>query len=67
MTNAEFAKEDGHFKNACEKAGIPPTSAQARKWRDKRGLAYLFQNEANLSRNEFEVQLSMNACKPIIR
>ena len=39
-TNAEFAKNDGKFINACSKVGIPATSRQASKYRMKKGLAY---------------------------
>lgn len=40
MTRAEFAKTDETFKSACEKAGIKPTTRQARKYLNKKGLAY---------------------------
>jgi len=40
MTNAAFAKSDEHFINACEQAGIDPSSRQAGKYRRKEGLAY---------------------------
>jgi hypothetical protein len=34
------------FKGACELAGIPPTSRQARKWNNNQGLALRFRNKA---------------------
>jgi len=40
MTNAEFAKEDVKFQNACEAVGIPATSRQASKYKRKFGKAY---------------------------
>lgn len=60
-TNAEFARDDVHFRGACEKVGIEPSAAQARKWRSGRGIAYLFQHEKKLSRSEFEIFLSQSA------
>jgi len=44
VTNAEFAKSDTGFQEACEKAGIKPTTRQAAKWRRKEGLAYKAKN-----------------------
>lgn len=40
MTNAEFAKTDTKFTQACEKAGIKPTKRQASKWKMRKGKAY---------------------------
>jgi hypothetical protein len=39
MSNAGYSTE-AHFKAACEKAGIPPTAAQASKYRRGYGLAF---------------------------
>lgn len=39
-TNQAFASNSDGFKKACEKAGIPATSRQASKFRNKCGLAY---------------------------
>ena len=39
-TNTAFAKTDGNFRAACEKAEVKPTSRQASKWRNKMGKAY---------------------------
>jgi len=39
-TNREFSRKDGHFLKACENSGVEPTSRQASKWRNKKGLAY---------------------------
>jgi hypothetical protein len=38
-TNKEFTK-DGRFIQACETAGVPATSRQASKFRNKKGKAY---------------------------
>ncbi len=40
ITNEGFSKENGTFIMACEKVGLPPTSRQASKWRNKTGKAY---------------------------
>jgi len=40
MFNAEFAKTDKTFINACEQAGIDPSSRQAGKFRRGQGIAY---------------------------
>lgn len=40
MTNREFAATDKEFREACERAGIPPSQRQASKWRLKDGKAY---------------------------
>jgi len=40
MFNAEFAKTDKTFINACEQAGIDPSSRQAGKFRRGEGIAY---------------------------
>lgn len=40
MTNKKFANEDKVFKDACEKAGVEPTTRQASKFLNKKGLAY---------------------------
>jgi len=40
MFNAEFAKANTDFINACEAAGIPATARQAGKFRRKTGVAY---------------------------
>ncbi len=48
MTNAKFAKEDKEFIKACDNVrtiarpviDIKPTSRQASKYRNKKGLAY---------------------------
>jgi hypothetical protein len=39
MSNAAYSTE-AHFKAACEKAGIPATTAQASKYRRGYGLAF---------------------------
>ena len=39
VTNEQFAKTDEHFQTACEKAGVEPTSRQASKWRNGKGIA----------------------------
>lgn len=44
MTNREFASQDKTFKDACEGAKCDPTSRQASKFRNKKGMAYLYKN-----------------------
>lgn len=39
-TNREFAEQDVKFKDACERVETKPTSRQASKYRNKKGLAY---------------------------
>lgn len=39
-SNAAFAEKDSGFRDACEKAGIPPTKRQASKYRRGFGMAY---------------------------
>jgi hypothetical protein len=40
VTNAEFARTNGQFRAACERAGIEPTRRQASKFRNKTGAAW---------------------------
>jgi len=40
VTNATFAATDQALKAACAKAGIPVTTRQASKWRNKSGAAW---------------------------
>lgn len=41
MTNKEFAEQDTTFQDACEEAGLQkPTTRQASKWRNHKGIAY---------------------------
>ena len=40
ISNANFAKTDTAFIEACEKAEVKPTARQASKWRTKSGKAY---------------------------
>jgi hypothetical protein len=40
LTNKKFAEEDKKFKKACDRVGLPPTTRQASKYRNKKGLAY---------------------------
>jgi hypothetical protein len=40
VTNATFANTDQAFRAACKKAGIPVTTRQASKWRNKFGAAW---------------------------
>lgn len=51
MTNREFALTDAKFREACQRAGIPPTSRQASRWRMKNGKAW---NEGRTPQNEEE-------------
>lgn len=45
LTNREFSKQDKYFQECCKRADIKSTSAQARKFRNKRGLAYETQSK----------------------
>ena len=47
MTNRDFALKNEQFREACERAGIPPTARQASKWRAKIGKAWLFGRTSN--------------------
>lgn len=40
QTNKSFAKTDKVFIEACNRAGVQPTTRQASKYRNRRGLAY---------------------------
>ena len=42
VPNRVFATRDKMFLGACQKVGIPPTTRQASKWRNKKGKAWLF-------------------------
>lgn len=64
-TNNAFAKSDQLFKESCSAAGIPASTAQASKWRNKKGLAYKYFQHRNkksimkvLPVNEFLVSLN---------
>lgn len=46
VTNAQFVKSDAIFQKACELASIPVTLRQASKWRNNKGLAHKFKNQA---------------------
>jgi len=46
ITNEAFANNDRVFRKACELAGIQPTKRQASKYKNKKGLAYLFKDKA---------------------
>lgn len=41
-TNKEMSKANPRFHNACEKAGVEPTKRQASKWRNGKGLAFIY-------------------------
>lgn len=41
----EDTMKSSHFKESCEKAGIPATRRQASKFRRKLGLAYRHHNK----------------------
>jgi len=59
QTNKEFSQQDSEFKNACEKAGITPGAKQASKWRNKKGLGYLYYKMGgSLAVKEFLVKLT---------
>ena len=45
MTNKEFADKDESFRNWCQRAGWPPTSRQASKFRAREGFVYRFMRE----------------------
>jgi hypothetical protein len=40
-SNKRFAEVDVAFRRACQRAGIPPTTRQASKYRLEKGSAYL--------------------------
>jgi hypothetical protein len=40
QTNAVFSVQDDDFKAACKRAGIPTTTRQASKYRNKYGKAW---------------------------
>ena len=40
MTNKKFAEKSEEFRAACKLAGLNPTSRQASKYRNQKGLAY---------------------------
>jgi len=45
MSNADFSKSDPNFLKGCENAGIPVTTRQASKFRNKSGAAYKARND----------------------
>lgn len=47
MTNKKFAEKDKGFREACEKAGVEPTTRQASKFRNKKGSAYKASKEVS--------------------
>ena len=52
---AENRFKDPAFKEACEKAGIPVTKRQARKWNNNKGAAYKLAHKIKM--NGFAVQV----------
>ena len=40
MTNKEFAAKNEEFRAACKRVGIDPTSRQAARWKNRKGLAW---------------------------
>lgn len=40
VTNREFAQKNKEFIEICVNAGVEPTSRQASKYRNKKGLAF---------------------------
>ena len=42
VKNAEFAQKNEVFIEACNQAGVKPTTRMASKWRNKKGSAYGF-------------------------
>lgn len=40
ITNAQYARTIKVFKTACELANVEPSTRQASKFQNKRGLAY---------------------------
>ena len=45
QSNADFAKSDVAFQEACNDAGVQPTARQASKYRRKDGAAYNMRNK----------------------
>jgi hypothetical protein len=46
VTNAKFAEKDKLFNAACSMASLAPTTRQASKWRNGRGLARMYRTAA---------------------
>jgi hypothetical protein len=44
VSNKKFAEENKPFNEACEGAGCEPTTRQASKFRNKKGIAYMYLN-----------------------
>ena len=44
MNNREFAQKDKPFQDACSRAKVQPTTRQASKWRNEKGLAWKVAN-----------------------
>ena len=40
VTNRDFAKDNGNFKDCCEAAGVDPSPRQASKFRNHHGAAF---------------------------
>jgi hypothetical protein len=40
LTNKDFAETNKLFRDCCAKADIDPTTRQASKWRNRKGLAF---------------------------
>ena len=59
VTNKSFANHGEIFRTACEFAGLSPTAKQASKWRNKKGLAFLYTRfGTGLEINEFKRKLT---------
>ena len=43
-TNRELAQTDEAFRAACATAGVEPNRIQYRKWKSRRGIAFLTAN-----------------------
>jgi hypothetical protein len=59
VTNKAFAANDQEFKTACQHVGLSPTAKQASKFRNRKGLAFLYTRfGTGLDLNEFKRKLT---------
>lgn len=52
MNNRDFAATDSEFREACKRAGIPPTQRQASKFRLGFGVAWNNRRRNEISETE---------------
>jgi hypothetical protein len=61
MTNREAAKFDPEFRAACEVAGVFPSRNQYRKWKYRRGIAYLTAHQTTRAAIDNRRRVNINA------